>query len=407
MPPLLKDILVEHSEELAFLWTQRCRGLFSPLHTPVSLAQLDARIEAHVEGLLVAEAQLVDLVGGGLEADDAETVFAAAYPLLRLERAEITQRILEAFLQAQGGRRDGLRQALSHGPVATILEPLRGAAKAPEPELALAALDVLAFRSPSDLRADLLERFLLHEEPDLRRRGWRLIARLKNPLIPARYKPAVKDKDPGVRVEALVTSAWARQSWLLDHCRMLVKSPKPAPETPDALRLLAVLGGPDDLGTLRDPRWANPLGASWFDTLGSSGYPGVVVDLVRGMENPNPRLAVAAGAAFTTITGCDVESKTRVSLPPEDGHEPSAFEKEFLDEAFLPDPARARDYWKKHKDRYTQSPRWYRGRPLTRDTLRELFKQLDLRSRHEACLRARFADQWAVGPTDLERFPQL
>src|SRR5207249_9396456 len=102
-----------------------------------------------------------------------------------------------------------------------------------------------------------------------------------------------------------------------DHCRTLVKAPKPAPEAPDALRLLAILGGPEDLGAIRDPRWAEQLGATWFDVLGSSGQPGVIGDLVRGMENPNPRLAVAAGAAFTKITGCDVESKTRVPLPPE------------------------------------------------------------------------------------------
>jgi uncharacterized protein (TIGR02270 family) len=368
------------------------------------LLDLQERIEAHVQGLLVAGERVIPFVVEGLSANDPNLAFAAGYPLLRLDQRDSAQLVLDAFLRGQGRRLDGLRQALSHGPVSSALGRVHTAARSDEPTVAPAALEVLAFQSPADCQSDLLAQFLHHETPDMRRGGWRVAKLLGNPVVPRRYKKALEDDDPRVRSEALWSAAWAGQTWLLGHCRTLAKSPDS--ENLEALHLLAILGGPEDLGTIQDPCWSELIGASWFNILGSFGYPEVIADLIQGMESPNPRLAVAAGAAFTKITGRDVVSKTRVQLPPEDGHEPDEFEKEFLDEAFLPDPTKARYLWNKDKVMYSQGIRFYRGKEIPHEPTRDLLNALDLPSLREACLRARFGALWSGGLIDLERLTQ-
>jgi len=401
---LIADILVEHYEELEFLWGQRQSALDAPAYSMRELVDLQERIEAHVQGLLIGGEQVIPLLVEGLSADDPSLAFAAGYPLLRLNQPDPARLVLDAFVRAHGGRLDGLRQALCHGPVSSTLRRVRTAARSAEPLVAPAALEVLAFQSPSDCEADLLVHFLRHDTPEMRRGGWRVAELLKSPVVLHQYKKAIEDDDPRVRSEAHWAAAWARQNWLLDCCRTLAKSPNP--ENLDALQLLAILGGPEDLSTIGDPCWSEQIGASWFKILGSFGHPAVIVDLIQGMENSNPRLAVAAGAAFTKITGCDVVSKTRVQLPPEDGHEPDEFEKEFLDEAFLPDPSKARDLWKKAKGMYSEGLRFYRGKALGHEITRDLLNRLDLPSLREACLRASFDALWSGGLIDLERLAQ-
>ena len=379
-------------------------ALDDPAYSMRELVDLQERIEAHVQGLLVGGERVIPFVVEGLSADDSSLAFAAAYPLLRLDQPDAAWLVLDAFVRAHGGRLDGLRQALCHGPVSSTLRQVRTAARSAEPLVAPAALEVLAFQSPSDCEADLLVHFLCHDTPEMRRGGWRVAELLKNPLVPHLYKKAIEDDDPRVRSEAHWAAAWSRQTWLLGCCRTLAKSPNP--ENLDALQLLAILGGPEDLSTIRDPCWSEQIGTSWFKILGSFGHPEVIADLIQGMENPNPRLAVAAGAAFTKLTGRDVVSKTRVQLPPEDRHEPDEFEKEFLDEAFLPDPTKARDLWNKVKGMYCGGLRFYRGKALGHEITRDLVNRLDLPSLREACLRARFDALWSGGLIDLERLAQ-
>jgi len=400
---LLVDILVEHLEELEFLWGQRRSALDDTDYLYIKFLHLEERIEAHVEGLLVEEKSLTEMLAGGLSAAGSSSAFASAYPLLRLKTTEAANLVFDAFKSAKGGTLAGLTQALCHGPIATVLPLIRDASKAEGP-IALAALEVLAFQSPEDCGAEGLAPFMQHEDVELRRGCWELAAKLKTPLVAGRYKKALEDPEMLVRRAGYRAAAWGKQAWLPDHCRTILQSPKS--RDLDALHVLAVLGKPEDLVFLRDPRWSSLPSTAWFATLATFGHPGVIPELVKGMENANPRLAVAAGQAFSRLTGCSVASEKRAALPPENGETPSDFEKEFLDEAFLPDPAKARSYVKINKDALTKGSRWHLGRELSRETARSLLDLVDVPMRQDTCLRARFEGRWPVGLADLERFPQ-
>src|SRR4051812_27330769 len=49
-----QEVVDQHAEEAAFLWTQRDRATEAPQYALKDLAKLDERVEAHVDGLRVA-----------------------------------------------------------------------------------------------------------------------------------------------------------------------------------------------------------------------------------------------------------------------------------------------------------------------------------------------------------------
>lgn len=400
-PGVMVDLLVEHYEELEFLWTQRQSIVLSPKLTMRELRDVDARIESHVEGLLVGGEQTIPIVKEGLAAEDSAIAFAAAYTLLRLENSEAARIVSEAFRQAQGGQLDGIRQALCHGPIELILEDVRQAAVTVAAPIALAAIEALAYHSRLNLEPKRLEQFFSDENAEVRLAAWKIAGEINLAPHQRLLEAGVGDKDAGVRREALWTAGWTQQTWLASHCRSLCANP--VPENWDAFLLLAILGKPEDVQRVQSLGRFAGLGPKRFQVLGAYGHPDVIEELIRGMEGPDLRSAVAAGAAFSKITGCDVESDKRVQLPPEDGHEPDEFEKEFLDEAKLPDGQRARAHWQAAKERFAKGTRWCRGFDLSQGAKPEILDQLDMESRREACLRGRFEGYWGGSPMDLER----
>jgi len=130
-----------------------------------------------------------------------------------------------------------------------------------------------------------------------------------------------------------------------------------------------------------------------------------VIDLIlEGFKSKNHREAVAAGYAFTKITGFDVESDKRVTLPPEDGHEPDEIEKEFLDDGFLPDFDLAQGHWQKAKDIFAKGTCWCRGHDFTQLKTDLTTEQTDMVSYSENLLRIVFAGHARNQLTDIKRF---
>lgn len=401
----IPDVLDEHLDEMAFLWGQRQNALRSPTHTMRELADLEQRIEAHVEGVLVVGDESLPLLEAELSVGDGLRVFASAYTLLRRRDASSASFVLDAFRTSQGEGLNGLRQALSHeslDPIQPDVESLFQSAPTPT---AVAAAEALAFHGVLRVTAPEIERFLADEDPGVRQGGWRLVGYLGLPLEAKAYAAAVRDEEPAVRRTALEAGAWCGEPGVLALGRMVAENP--TLENLDALELLAVLGGPDDLSLITTIGRAQELGPERFHLLGAYGHPGVIDLILDGITDPDPRAAVAAAAAFVKITGHDIESQdNRVTLPPADGSEPDEFETEFLDEVFLPDPEKARAHWENVKGRLSGAPRICRGFDLRQGLGREEFALLDMESRWEVCLRARYSGAWDGSPLSLEVFSQ-
>lgn len=340
--------------------------------------------------------------------------FVAAYTLLCMNSDLGAQKVTDAFKQANGKQLDGICEALCHGPIDKVLNSLERALASARPRTALAATEVLTFHSRFDRpNMERLAEFMRDENPEVRRSAWRSLVVLdsvsKAQLAPvldfsSLYEAALHAEDPGVRREALWAAAWTHQRWLMEHCRKL--SDDPLPEHLDAIVLLAILSDPSELDRIMAAGKAAELGPQRLQVLGAFGHPGVVDTVLEGILSEDPLAAVAAGSAFTKITGADIESDKRVQVQPEDGSEPDEFELEFLDEVTLPSPELAQAHWDKVKSEFSDGTRWCRGFDLSQGATDKVLAQLDLESRWEACLRGKFESTWDGSLIDLEAFPQ-
>lgn len=209
------------------------------------------------------------------------------------------------------------------------------------------------------------------------------------------YRVALDDEERRVRRAALLAAAWTRQPWLLDDCRH--RALQPIQEHWDALVLLSILGTPSDLPLVAAAGRAEALGAPRFRLLGSFGHPLAVPDLLEAIGSDDVLTAASAGFAFSQITGFDIASENRVQVPPAAGAEPDAIESEFLDEVFLPDHERAHAYWEQAGSQFAAGTRWCRGFDVSRGLSDEILGELDMQSRWEAGLRARY---WGTWPGD-------
>jgi len=399
----IPDILEEHVEELAFLWGRRQTALRDSDYTLRAFSDLEERIAAHLHGVIAVGERALPLLEDTLAQDDPLAAFAAAFSLLHSGADAARSRVLDAFSHAQGERFTGLRDALCHGPLDPAAPQLDALFRSGAAPVAIAAGEALAFHDALPASREDLQRFLRHDDAVVRGHAWRLVGYIGASVDPKNYAAAMREQPGPTRRAALDAGAWCGEQGILAACRKLATD-APA-QSLDALELLAILGGPDDLPRFRALADARDLGPTRFRLLGAFGQPALMETVLAGIADPEPATAAAAGAAFTKMTGQDVDSDRRAKLPPLGGGEPDEFEGEFQEEVTLPDPALARRLWERVQP-WGRAGRLCRGLDVSTRLTREAFAALDMESRWEVCMRARFEGAWSGSPLRLERFPQ-
>ena len=401
----IPEILEQHYEDLQSLWSLRTAALHSPRFTLRELAKLDERIEAHVQGMLIVGESLPDLVEPGLAESDPATAFAAAFALLRLDRAATTRLVLDRFTNAEGPALDGLRDALCHAAPASTLREIEFLAGGDNAPVAASALEVLVYRSATPPTPDRAFAFLNAESPTARRIAWRVASALATPAEPKAFSAAMRDDDPLVRREAIWAAVSARVLGIMLLARRFAESPDPAHL--DLYCVLAVLGRPEDRALIETLAASAALGTpdDRLSLIGAYGWPGHVEMLIDRMSPSDPETAVAASRAFTRITGVDVSSLAMATLPPEEPTGDADLDAAFAREEPLPDPARARTAWAQLRPRIGNAVRLCRGSDVSRGASSEHLTGVDLASRSDMAARNRFYGLPAPSTTDITRYP--
>jgi uncharacterized protein (TIGR02270 family) len=398
----ITDLLDHHLDELGFLWARWRGSLRDPDYTLKAVDELEERINGHVDGVRVPGEQAYPRLIELLEGEDADLVFAAALSLLHTGSPELVARALERLDVAEEDLYAALCTALAYGPLPPDrLDRVRALLSAQPTLRAIAAAEVLAFHGALQLTGDQLRYFVEDEDAEARIAGWRLAALAGARLPPQSYSAALRDEDPGVTAAALEAGAWSGEPGTLAALRHLAESP--SPERVEALRLLGVLGGPEDLPRVQTLMGSPELGPGRFRIAAAYGHPALMQLILDALEDPDAATAAAAGEAFMKMTGVDIESDTRVALPPADGSEPDEFEEEFLDEVTLPDAASGRKRWSELEPGLSAAARIARGVALSPDGGD---MDLDMESRWDMALRSRSSGARPGSALDLERFPQ-
>jgi uncharacterized protein (TIGR02270 family) len=362
-----QEVIDQHAEEAAFLWTQRDHATNAPQYALKDLAKLDGRVEAHVDGLRVAKDTGWSTALKQLEQGPGE-VFAAS--VLAFESTDPTRR--QSVLDV-GCSKPQLARALisSLGWIERdqAVAQARTLAESELPEVRRAGIAGMAVH-----RADpghLLSPAISHPNPRLSARAMQAAAELGRRDLTMEILMRVSDPDETCRY----WSAWAAirlgerySNAAFNVLRETATASGPLAEQSSNI-LLRVLPVGEGHQLCRELA-AQPATAR-IAVIGAGviGDPGVVPELIAQMENP--KLARAAGQAFSMITGADLGYEDLDEDAPPDADDDDAGSD--LDSDYpWPKPLAVRKWWVKRSAQYSPGVRYLRGGPITDQSLVEV-----------------------------------
>jgi uncharacterized protein (TIGR02270 family) len=357
-----REVVSQHAEEAAFLWTLRNRAISEPHYSLKDLVVLDDRLEAHLNGLRVAGDVGWDFCKGNLVNEGPGEVFALA------------------VLAFGSGSRDRMREALNAGCASSKLRPGL-----------VSALGWLDYVSVSEWLRRLLEaRAPLHRTIGV---GGCAIHREDPGAV---LRAAVDDADPVLRARALRCAGEGKRHDLLESIRTYLQDENEACRF-WAAWTVTLLGASEGvpilmrfveqnaayaeralrlvlraIGLTDSRRWVSSLAREpEFARLVAMGA-GIVGDpvsvpwLIKRMESPE--LARLAGEAFAMITGVDLAYQDLAQDAPSGpaGDEPE--ELALLDyESNLswPSAPLVAQWWKKNEHAFPPGMRYLGGKPIT------------------------------------------
>lgn len=386
--PVLPVILEQHAEEAAILWLLRNRAVTAPHYTLAELAQLDERVESHLDGLRLAGDAGWEICRKGVEEGWAGEVFAAAVLATESGNSIRIAEIVDAGTASPATGR-GLISALGWLPLGYAeahIAPLLTAQSPAARRVGIAAMSVHR-RIPRQALAGALA----DGDPLVKARALRAVGELGLvELVPAARK-SLADEDEDCRFWA----AWS-VARLGDN-----------PQAIAALQAFAESGGPycERALSIALRCLEQAAATAWQRQLvqqpeqlrtpviaaGVLGDSGSVPWLIEQMASP--RLARIAGESFAMITGVNV------ACPDLEGERPGGFEAgptedpddenvEMDPDEHLPwpDPFRIAAWWRTHRHRFEPGTRYLVGKPMTMEWLNEVLGNGYQRQRAAAAL---------------------
>jgi len=364
----IPSVVAQHAEEVAFLSLLRERVAGSSLLRLAALAEFDARIDAHLDGLRACGDDGWRAAERGLAAAEPGELFAAAVLAFESGVPARLEPVLAAAAEVEHADL-ALERALAW------IEPIRAAAVLPplldaaEPAARSCALAFAA--SERRLSAARLADELRAGPPQLRAGALRAAARLGGSELGELAEQYLRDPDPEVREQAAWTATLLRRAagapslWAIGRS----ESPRADRALDLALRSLEPRAAAELLDELmREPTQVRRalLGCA------SLGDPERLPWVVERMGDPV--VGRAAGAAFAAITGLDL-AREKLALPADaapraDGDEPPP------DDADLPapDPEQSQAWLARNARALRRSPALLAGRAKTAADLRQTLR---------------------------------
>ena len=307
--PAARDILEEHLEELAFLWIQRRRLLFS---TDVPLRRLpghDERIDAHIDGLRIGAKASVEVALAKLEEEEDPWLCASELHTWLTLGSPDSATALARFESMPPVLTPSWREALRWCDAATIerLFPPARVTSLPPATFAL-AVEALAWQEL--LPAPAATHAARHESAAVRASlarvlGWAGMSSAASEAMPRLFD----DADATVRDRARFSAGLRDGEGLCDRLRRVRPEALSAFDT----QLLGLFSGDDDVKVLARAAESKALLAASLRALGDIGTDDAIATLLRVLAVPMPEAQLAATLGLERALG---------SLAGEPGDEP-------------------------------------------------------------------------------------
>ncbi|RNJ46982.1 hypothetical protein B5V01_33725 [Mesorhizobium erdmanii] len=379
---VIEHIVEQHAEDAAFLWLQRHRAVDSPDQHLKNLRRLDERIEAHIDGLRVAGEWGWQAAGKAFDLyqEPGETFVAAV-----LAFESLSENRIGYVLNLADASPDLFRatvSALGWIQPDCVKDWIRALLADPLPSRRLLGLAACSVR-----RIDPATRLsrLLDDVPTVRARALRLAGEVGRTDLLSVVRAALDDPDETCRF-------WAAWSCVLlgdRHQSLEILRTHASAEGigwKGAQLLLRAAGHRASVDWLQDLRGDRSKDRLIAAGAGIVGDPTFVPWLTTRMRDR--ALARLAGESFASITGISLEEHgMNVSEPEEiEGLDELANHAAGDEDLAWPDVRKVREWWRQNQTNFGTGRRYLQGKPLTAQTLTQLFTNGTLRQRRGAAL---------------------
>ena len=390
---IFEDIIEEHAEEAAFLWHQRDMAVRAPDFDLDDVMEWDERVDAHLDGLLIAgETGWEQTSGLGFE--DPGEFFAGLWLAIALGKKNCVDELLLASEDNSEAHR-AMISALGW------LEPdkLQGVVKAllssNKPHQQYFGIGACAVHRVNPGKA--LDGALEGEYPTLRARGLKAIGELG---LVERITAAESDlnhPDNECRFWASWSAGLLGSDKAINNLKSFARVEGPRRRA--AVELVIKLMPPEAAHSWIRELAAQPDGLRW--ALMSAGYLGDPFYLEPLMKQlANETVAAVAGEAFENITGLNIYEESLEIIPEvlpsqadedeDDVDEPEEDNGARVlgdDEALvIPDPDKVAAWYEYNHQHFTSGQRLICGKPISAEHLNEVLRSGQQRQRRSAAI---------------------
>lgn len=389
---ILLDILEEHLEEADFLFQQRKNALGDRVYTLDDLAELEERLLAHLDGLVLGGKEAWALLAPKLAGGEVGEVFAAAFVALASGDPARIELLQKTFGGAEGPILDGIRHALRHTPFPEIEKIVRPFLNSEKGAVRAAAIDVISFRR-MPLEIGLLQAGLQSKDPLVVAAAANAVGRLRIAGLKYEMEGALESDAAPVRLEAIRAGLLLKSEKALSRCRKAVQ--ERSEEAGEAILLLGLTGHPEDGALLVHSLTEATLARNAITSLGLLGRAAGIDALIQCTADP--KLARLAGEVIRTATGIDLE-KEKLVAPKENPAEAQSKpeEDDFEDDPDeglpVPDPVKLEGWWRRNVSRFDKKGRYRKGQSYGPQILIELLRSGTLPERHHAAVELALID---------------
>jgi uncharacterized protein (TIGR02270 family) len=367
---VIEDIVAEQVEEASFLWMLRDRAVGDHRYSLETLADLDERVEAHLDGLRAAGSPAWDVCEDTLDWGHAGEVFVGATVALENADGSGWDFILGTVRKAPPLAR-GVVSALGWLPPDRAESRIRSLLDAGDPVARRIGIGASAVHRLDPGPA--LERALLDDDLPLRARALRAAGELgRVDLLPV-IRQGFKARDEACRFAACRAGVLLGDMAAVEALKAFATTPFGAEAVDIACRALP--GG-------QAREWLTVLGGEPAQVrlavqgAAATGDPSMVAWLVERMFVPG--LARAAGRSFTLITGVPLPSEGLEGKAPEELPTPDddveAFPADPDEEFPWPEPLQVREWWSRNGGAFAGGRRYLLGAPIDGDNLRRILR---------------------------------
>lgn len=362
-----RGIFAEFVDNASFLWVLRNRQLCQPHVTLLNIQELDTRINANLDGLMISLSDSWELLEEAAQFEQGGEAFAMAATAFRSGDMRYIQRATE-FGLLNTDTFKGLISALAWLP-GTFAHPwikqFFSSKNLDHKHIAIAACS-LRREDPALHLNQILSRDDCKAHLPLYARCLRLIGELKRQDLAAELAAALTHENPEV-------AFWAHWSSILLGNKGLAEALKPFATTENPLQSRALQLAFRTLPTASARLWISELAGAnanraAIKACGILGDPLAIEWLVSHMENHE--LARVAGEAFYLITGENLELQALNRTAPAEfiaaQDEQEGIPEHQIEDDNLPwpDPLKVRAKWQTLQEQFTPGQRYFLGNSL-------------------------------------------